>query len=275
VLILQRPWTEQPRQATELNPEWVAKGLIAAINPAARNPADTAVGTLTQTFGTYGVGIQNPNNTTVNGLTTTVRGLTNAATVITICRFPEQGDVAATGGGFGTSGGGNQIFGIFGKYTGVSEGRAIIRVNDGGGISTAEFTWDVSFDTVPAVWAATYNATAASLTVYRNGRDITASRLNTAASGTVSYDNLSANLLNRGTDVSAGRNAQNFGSFAFNRALTPSEIAELAANPWQLFQPRRIPIPYAAAAGGAPTLSDLQATNITSSSVQFTYDYAF
>jgi hypothetical protein len=30
-----------------------------------------------------------------------------------------------------------------------------------------------------------------------------------------------------------------------------------------------------AAPSGAPTLSDLQATNITSSSVQFTYDYAF
>lgn len=35
----------------------------------------------------------------------------------------------------------------------------------------------------------------------------------------------------------------------FNRALSDAEVEELSANPWQLFQPRRIWVPQAAAAG--------------------------
>jgi hypothetical protein len=55
------------------------------------------------------------------------------------------------------------------------------------------------------------------------------------------------------------------------------DCARISSNPWwQLFAPlpRRIWAPPAAG-GAAPTLSDLKATNITSSSVQFTYDYTF
>jgi hypothetical protein len=66
-----------------------------------------------------------------------------------------------------------------------------------------------------------------------------------------------------------------YAAFYFTRALSAEEIALLSANPWQIFAPRRIIVPVSAAGAAAPTLSDLKAANITSSSVQFTYDYAF
>jgi hypothetical protein len=60
-----------------------------------------------------------------------------------------------------------------------------------------------------------------------------------------------------------------------DRPVSDGELISLSSNPWQLFAPRRIYIPTATAASGAPTLSDLKAVSITSSSVQATYDYAF
>lgn len=51
--------------------------------------------------------------------------------------------------------------------------------------------------------------------------------------------------------------------------------AELSAAPLRLFEDRRIYVPQAAAASGAPTLSDLKAASITATTVQGTYDYAF
>ena len=51
--------------------------------------------------------------------------------------------------------------------------------------------------------------------------------------------------------------------------------AELSAAPLRLFEDRRIYVPQAAAASGAPTISDLKAASITATTVQGTYDYAF
>jgi hypothetical protein len=59
------------------------------------------------------------------------------------------------------------------------------------------------------------------------------------------------------------------------RALPAALLEYLGRNPWELFEPRRLWLPMISAGGAAPTLSDLKAANITSSSVQFTYDYAF
>jgi hypothetical protein len=60
----------------------------------------------------------------------------------------------------------------------------------------------------------------------------------------------------------------------WNRALTAAEIASLNANPWQLFAPRRIYIPTAAAAAGAPTITALSAIGITATSAQPRITYA-
>lgn len=51
--------------------------------------------------------------------------------------------------------------------------------------------------------------------------------------------------------------------------------AELSAAPLRLFEDRRIYVPQAAAASGAPTISDLKAASITATTVQGTYDYVF
>jgi len=64
----------------------------------------------------------------------------------------------------------------------------------------------------------------------------------------------------------------------WDRALTQVELlAFRSPNHCHalLFAPRRIFVPVSAAPSGAPTLSDLKATNITATSVQFTYDYSF
>ena len=60
----------------------------------------------------------------------------------------------------------------------------------------------------------------------------------------------------------------------WNRVLTDQEIAQVSANPWQLFAPRQIWIP-ASAASALPTLSNPTAINITASSFQPRVSYAF
>jgi hypothetical protein len=47
----------------------------------------------------------------------------------------------------------------------------------------------------------------------------------------------------------------------WNRALSAREHAEMKDNPWQVFAPRRVPIPYTAAAPALPTLTALARTN--------------
>jgi hypothetical protein len=42
--------------------------------------------------------------------------------------------------------------------------------------------------------------------------------------------------------------------FVWDRLLSPSEVAEVHANPWQLFQPRSIPVPLVASGGGVASL---------------------
>jgi hypothetical protein len=61
----------------------------------------------------------------------------------------------------------------------------------------------------------------------------------------------------------------------FAKTMQAAEVADRYARAWIDFAPRQIWVPYTAAPSGAPTLSDLKATNITATSVQFTYDYSF
>ena len=60
----------------------------------------------------------------------------------------------------------------------------------------------------------------------------------------------------------------------WNRALRSDEVSALSANPWQLFQPRRIYIPTATAAASAPTITALSAIGITATSAQPRITYA-
>lgn len=58
--------------------------------------------------------------------------------------------------------------------------------------------------------------------------------------------------------------------------ISPGLALQLSANPWQLFQPRRIYIPTAAAAGYThPTLSLATATEIGTTSFKPSVTYTF
>ncbi|MBK7515370.1 MAG: hypothetical protein IPI51_07120 [Betaproteobacteria bacterium] len=60
----------------------------------------------------------------------------------------------------------------------------------------------------------------------------------------------------------------------WNRQLSESESRSVSANPWQLFAKRRIPIPTAAAAATAPTITALSAISITATSAQPRISYS-
>ena len=62
----------------------------------------------------------------------------------------------------------------------------------------------------------------------------------------------------------------------WDRALSDGEIMSLYVNPWQLFAPRRIPIPTPAAAGYThPTLSAATALEIGATSFKPSVTYTF
>jgi hypothetical protein len=60
-----------------------------------------------------------------------------------------------------------------------------------------------------------------------------------------------------------------------SKAFSAQEIAQLSANPWQLFAPRQIWIPASGSISPVPTLSLPTAINITASSFQPRVSYAF
>ena len=76
--------------------------------------------------------------------------------------------------------------------------------------------------------------------------------------------------------IMRAQNHPDLGLAAFGRALSDEEMIEATRNPWgACWEPVRVWVPTSAAPAGAPTLSDLRAVSITSSSVQATYDYTF
>lgn len=245
----------QPRGVGRI--DWsnpITKGLVAAINPAAPDPQLIRVGTPVYVPTAYGVALKNPNDTTINGLTKTVAPMGSAATIVAYCTIPEDATTAFLVAGFASNAYPSPFGAIFafqGSLPSAGPGglvRAVVRTVDGGGdLSTADAgTYQAVWGTVPAVWVAVYDGTS-NLTLYRNGKDITASRSSTAASGALStIDNFSLGLLNRATNNSSGPNTQNLLGLGFNRVLSPAEIASISANPWQIFKAATKPIYVAA-----------------------------
>jgi hypothetical protein len=106
--------------------------------------------------------------------------------------------------------------------------------------------------------------------IWRNGR-----RLANNTSAKAVLGNLSAVAFWLGSPQ-GGDSQEIYLFIAESREWSDAEIHGFAAQPWaKIFAPRRIFVPVSAAPSGAPTLSDLKATNITATSVQFTYDYSF
>ena len=80
----------------------------------------------------------------------------------------------------------------------------------------------------------------------------------------------------RGNGTTESFNDKIVFAYAWNRALSDAEVAQVSENPWQLFQPRRIYIPTATAAGYThPTLSLATATEIGATSFKPRVTYTF
>ena len=111
------------------------------------------------------------------------------------------------------------------------------------------------------------------VTCYRGGVSVFSASItaNAATSGKVALG---------GATYSSGatNRANNFGfslfAVDFGRAVSNSVARSLSANPWQLFSPRRIPIPTATAAATAPTITALSAISITATSAQPRISYS-
>jgi hypothetical protein len=121
----------------------------------------------------------------------------------------------------------------------------------------------------PAFLAMTYNG--ASLRCYVDGVDVGGSSVTGAISqdspvnGVTLFDYLYQNT-SIGILYLAGVCSKDFSA---------SEVAQLSANPWQLFAPRQIWIPASGSISPVPTLSNPTAINITASSFQPRVSYAF
>ena len=137
--------------------------------------------------------------------------------------------------GIGNAAGGSQLFTIQGSLLSDSA-RALIRTVNGGGVTTAESATVGLADAPVAVWCAVYDGTT-SLKLYRDGFDDTASNNNTDASGSIAtLSRFSLGGVRRSTDAfCASGNLQLLG-FAWSRALSPTEVLTVSANPWQIFR---------------------------------------
>jgi hypothetical protein len=127
-------------------------------------------------------------------------------------------------------------------------------------------------DTLPHVLVYTYNGTTWS--GYLDGKVVFSVARTFTVNITAATFSPESALLSANTGTNA-LNATLLMQVAWPSGLPAAQVSSLSLNPWQLFAPRRIVVPDFIAPGAAPTLSDLKATSITSSSVQFTYDYAF
>lgn len=267
-LILPNQWTRQPQTPVQI--DWsnpLTQGLIGAINAGA--PVDTRVGTVPFVATAQGIG-HNANGSSYL-VTNATRPVGSAATIFHLGNLIQNtAGVGGHTGGIGTTSSGTQLFIIQNNNSGTTKPRALIRLVDAGGVSTAESATLGAGVSSTAIepWAATYAGTAASLTLYRNGVNDTGGRANTAASGAATALNrVSLGGVDRGTDSFSPSGQITLLSLAWDRALSAAEIKALSANPWQIFkaQSRRI-FAAAAASGSTGTVAVTNANDTSSAS---------
>ncbi len=251
-LILPQKWTSQPQTPVQI--DWsnpLTQGLIGAINAGA--PVSTRVGNPPFVATAQGIG-HNANGSSYL-VTNATSPIASAATIFFVGNLIHNTTgIGGLLGGIGTNSSGSQLFIIQNNnYPGTAKPRALIRLVDAGGVSTAESaTLSVgASSTAIEAWAATYAGTAASITLYRNGVDDTGGRANSAASGSAtSFNRVCLGGVDRGTDGFSPSGQITLLSLAWNRALSPSEIKSLSKNPWQIFERRSRRIWVGGLAGG-------------------------
>lgn len=284
MLILERPWTRQPQGAVEVdwsNPLSGKLAFLAPLSPASggrdlvqgqiatRTGGNTSLTNKYGQFSDFGTGKYSDFAKKPLGVTPT--------TPTTIAWTQE----ARSGSSYSTvlhlnvgTPGSTPIFIIF-----LSSSVSSYYFTAGPQVGANAHSWSSAVGAVQdnvrnayvLVTTGGLNSTTASeWTLYQNGIEITRGTSTTLASTTGDAFRVGAYLT--GGDPFEGIIGD---LHIWGRALSSAEARLWSQNVNVLYVPRRRYLPPAAAAATVPTLSDLQAASITTTTVQGTYDYAF
>jgi len=267
-LILPNKWTRQPQYPAQI--DWsnpLTLGLLGAISASSKD--GTIVGAPAFEVSSAGVALKTNGSTLISK---TVASPISSATLLIVGNAVNSASANVFLSSFGTNSGGNQTFVIQPPSSGGSSPlRALIRVADGGGVSTRESaTYKNNADSIidDHVFAAVYYGTS-KLDLYLDGKLDNGTTANTAASGNVTaLDNIALGGIKRGTNGYSTGIRQHL-ALGFNRALSASEINSLSANPWQIFKApaRRL---WVGVAGGAAALAANAAAQASASAAATT-----
>ena len=266
MLILERPWTRQPQVVVGI--DWsksVTKGLVhcylnnrevvKAVNPV-NGSAITRGPSWITCSGTQNLAL----GANIGALDQSIAA-NSAWTKICLVK---PSSLAVRNTPIGVYGGGVSI-GIGMGYT--TSSKVFVYPGNATGYTTEYFDgyW-VAGEWITA-GASFDNAAATKTKIYKNGVSVGAVTTNSPGAVYGSFTTISIGY-GYGSNTLSGwiGDVQFIG--IWNRMLSDVEHATVAQNPWQLFAPRRIYIPTAAAAAGAPTITALSARSITATSAQ-------
>ena len=280
MLILERPWTRQiPSGVVPAKELFVGSSLLGKF---VTNDGQT-LGAINSVLspGPGGTGYTTAAN---GGLTRgRIRGSTigsghGAAVLIQFSTVSTT--LGANLGGLGSDSGGpgDTVFAISLGTTNAANARVIV------GNINGSYAFDVAGTTIndgrvhtAIVSLAAFGASAANVCAWIDGKDFGVVGNTGAGTGnSYLYQWVCANTVRRTTDLTGAAAATVYAVIPFFKHLSPAEGSAYSANPWQLFQPRRIYIPTAAAAGYThPTLSLATATEIGTTSFKPSVTYTF
>lgn len=278
---LRRPWTEQPQGVVDANAELRASALWSGLNGvdvvSGRAPQLSSLASFYPT--TSGMSLK------VAGTASLDRAVLNCAnadkpgsndfTVLIRFRFDGNTGAYAALGRWNTGASISTCDWYLGAPATFSTATAAFTVACGS--STYEASVSAAW-TVGEEYTMVGVRTGTTLSVYRltrsTGAIVSASTTN---AGITTINSNSARKLKLGEiDAGATYNANISAAIVGILPYGASDVLALLRNPWQLFAPRTIPIPLAAAGGGGlPTLSNARATSITTTTAVPVVDYAY
>lgn len=264
MLILQRPWTEQPQGGVG-GPS--RADIVRAENLAFPFATHSTVGSVAVQPSSAGIGPRF-SASSANYLTSSILRMSELTGPITIC-------VAFTRTGSGANSTDNLLLAADHDSSWVAMPFSVAVYNTGelqigrSGGSSGNRSWIKTTETpssvgVPLCAVFRSNTSSAgsglsSLTsFFANGRKLTSTiafEAGTSSAITSTSHSIFVGRQSTSIGTSYAVNAIVHGYFIFNRALSDNECAEISANPWQLFAPRTQRIWPPAATSGLPTLS--------------------
>lgn len=261
MLILQRPWRQQPQGAVSI--DWgnpITQGLDYAVVNSVEWVSRSVLGS------TVGVSARGRTQRLVAPYKTSAD--VPDCTIVANHRYTSNnGDYAGVVWGFYISSVVNSQNGIgYGELS--SGGGDVYGVNraNGGGTTWLYNNVATPYDVVLATRGVISGGVASD--VFLNG---VKSGTTISQSGSNAFAVDSRRQFEVFLPTSTGK--ESAFAYKFGRLLSDAEIVSLSANPWQLFRPRRIYIPTAAAAA-APTITALSARLITATSAQPRISYS-